>query len=45
MAEYVTQTECEQRRANIAKDFDELNERVRADELDNAKVNADKNLV
>lgn len=40
MVEYVTQTECEQRRANIAKDFDELNERVRADELDNAKVNA-----
>lgn len=39
MSEYVTQTECEQRRANIAKDYDELSERVRFDELDNAKIN------
>ncbi len=39
MSEYVTQHECEQRRANIAKDYDELAERVRIDELDNAKIN------
>lgn len=39
MAEYVTQKECETRRASIAKDYDELAERVRLDELDNAKIN------
>ena len=39
MAEYVTQQECEMRRANIQKDYDELAERVRLDELDNAKIN------
>lgn len=39
MAEYVTQQECEMRRANIQKDYDELAERIRLDELDNAKIN------
>ena len=39
MAEYVTQKECELRRANIQKDYDELAERVRLEELDNAKIN------
>lgn len=39
MSEYVTQKECEQRRENIQKDYDELAERVRLDELDNAKIN------
>lgn len=39
MADFVTQKECEARRASIAKDYDELAERVRLDELDNAKIN------
>lgn len=39
MADFVTQQECEQRRAGIAKDYDELANRVRLDELDNAKIN------
>ena len=37
--DYVTQKECEARRASIAKDFNDLAERVRLDELDNAKIN------
>ena len=36
---YVTQKECESRRAGIAKDYNYLAERVRLDELDNAKIN------
>lgn len=36
---YVTQKECESRRAGIAKDYNDLAERVRLDELDNAKIN------
>ena len=39
MGDYVTQQECEQRRAAIQKDYDNLAERVRLDELDNAKIN------
>lgn len=39
MADFVTQQECEQRRTAIQKDYDELAERVRLDELDNAKIN------
>lgn len=39
MGEYVTQHECEQRRTSIQKDYDKLAERVRLDELDNAKIN------
>lgn len=39
MGEYVTQHECEQRRTLIQKDYDNLAERVRLDELDNAKIN------
>lgn len=39
MTDFVTQKECEARRASIAKDYDELAERVRLDELDNAKIN------
>lgn len=39
MPEYVTQKECEQRRENIQKGYDELAERIRLDELDNAKIN------
>nr|DAG32039.1 MAG TPA: hemolysin [Bacteriophage sp.] len=34
---YVTQKECENRRANIQKDYDELAERVRISELSNTK--------
>lgn len=37
--DYVTQKECESRRAGIAKDYNDLAERVRLDELDNAKIN------
>lgn len=36
---YVTQKECEARRTSIAKDYNDLAERVRLDELDNAKIN------
>lgn len=39
MADFVTQKECEQRRTNIQKDYDELAERVRYGELDTAKIN------
>lgn len=39
MSDYVTQQECEQRRTAIQKDYDELAERVRLDELDSAKIN------
>ena len=39
MGDYVTQQECEQRRTAIHKDYDNLAERVRLDELDNAKIN------
>ena len=39
MADFVTQKECEARRASIAKDYDDLERRVRLDELDNAKIN------
>ena len=39
MSDFVTQKECESRRANIAKEYDDLAERVRLDELDNAKIN------
>ena len=39
MPEYVTQTECEARRASIQKDYDELAERVRLDELNSTKFN------
>ena len=39
MADFVTQKECESRRASIAKDYDDLERRVRDDELDNAKIN------
>lgn len=39
MGEYVTQHECEQRRTAIQKDYDNIAERVRLDELDNAKIN------
>lgn len=34
---YVTQKECENRRVNIQKDYDELAERVRISELSNTK--------
>lgn len=37
--DFVTQKECEARRAGIAKDYNDLAERVRLDELDNAKIN------
>lgn len=37
--DYVTQQECEARRASIAKDYNNLAERVRLDELDNVKIN------
>ena len=37
MADFVTQKECEARRAGIAKDYDALAERVRLDEIDVAK--------
>lgn len=36
---YVTQKECEAHRTSIAKDYNDLAERVRLDELDNAKIN------
>ena len=39
MSDFVTQKECESRRASIAKEYDDLAERVRIDELDNAKIN------
>ena len=39
MADFVTQKECESRRASIAKEYDDLERRVRDDELDNAKIN------
>ena len=39
MSEYVTQKECEARRANIEKDYNDLADRVRLDELDSAKIN------
>lgn len=39
MADFVTQQECESRRASISKDYNDLAERVRLDELDNAKIN------
>lgn len=39
MGEYVTQQECENRRSNIAKDYDELAERVRKTELNESKDN------
>ena len=39
MADFVTQKECEARRASISKDYNDLAERVRLDELDNAKIN------
>ena len=39
MADFVTQKECESRRASIAKEYDDLEKRVRLDELDNAKIN------
>lgn len=39
MADFVTQKECESRRASIAKEYDDLERRVRLDELDNAKIN------
>lgn len=39
MGEYVTQQECENRRSNIAKDYDELAERVRNTELNESKDN------
>ena len=39
MSDFVTQKECESRRASIAKDYDDLEKRVRLDELDNAKIN------
>ena len=39
MFEFVTQKECESRRASIAKEYDDLERRVRDDELDNAKIN------
>lgn len=39
MSDFVTQKECEQRRANIQKDYDELAERVCHGELDNVKLN------
>lgn len=34
---YVTQKECETRRENIKKDYDELAERVRKNELNDTK--------
>ena len=37
--DFVTQKECEARRTGIAKDYNDLAERVRLDELDNAKIN------
>ena len=39
MSDFVTQKECESRRASIAKEYDDLEKRVRIDELDNAKIN------
>lgn len=39
MSDFVTQKECEARRASIAKEYDDLERRVRDDELDNAKIN------
>lgn len=39
MSDFVTQKECESRRASIAKEYDDLERRVRDDELDNAKIN------
>ena len=39
MSDFVTQKECESRRASIAKEYDDLEKRVRLDELDNAKIN------
>ena len=39
MSDFVTQKECESRRASIAKEYDDLEKRVRDDELDNAKIN------
>lgn len=35
--DYVTQKECEQRRANIERDYDELDERVRKAEIAETK--------
>ena len=35
---YVTQKECETRRQNIKKDYDELAERVRKSELNDTEV-------
>ena len=37
--DYVTQKECEARRTGIDKEYRDLAERVRIDELDNAKIN------
>ena len=39
MSDFVTQKECESRRASIAKEYEDLEKRVRDDELDNAKIN------
>ena len=39
MSDFVTQKECESRRASTAKEYDDLERRVRDDELDNAKIN------
>jgi hypothetical protein len=39
VSDFVTQKECESRRASIAKEYDDLERRVRDDELDNAKIN------
>ena len=39
MSDFVTQKECESRRASIAKDYDDLERRVHEDELESARIN------
>ena len=39
MSDFVTQKECESRRASIAKEYDDLERRVHEDELESARIN------
>lgn len=39
MSDFVTQKECELRRASIAKEYDDLERRIHEDELESARIN------
>lgn len=39
MSDFVTQKECESRRASIAKEYDDLERRIHEDELESARIN------